>query len=78
MGMSIDLRKEELLNKINQLMHDAERAEAGVQFAKMMVKMQPNVRPHKDALARLSNKAARLRDEAATLQAQLLTQATES
>jgi len=43
-------------DEYNQLMHDAERAEAGAELARMM--------GHPASMARLRDKAARLRREA--------------
>jgi len=52
---------------IDRLLHDAEHAEAGAEFAKMMAKMQPNNPDHPQYAKELAEKAVRLRSEAQKL-----------
>lgn len=55
-------------DRIDRLIHDAEHAEAGAEFAAMMVSMQPNNPEHKHYRDKLAEKARLLRERAALLE----------
>lgn len=52
---------------IDRLIHDAEHAEAGAMFARMMAKSDPSNEDHVNAAKRLAEKAAALRRHASDL-----------
>lgn len=54
----------EIEAQIDRLIHDAQRAEAGMEFAARMIQMQPGVKDHRDAYRSLRAKARALRLDA--------------
>lgn len=65
------LNEETIPGVIDGLIHDAEQAEAGAQFASLMERTQPDVQEHTKVKLQLSDKARRLRMQAAYLTDQL-------